>query len=62
MKIARARVVGLTVLLLCGSVLGGAQSPKPPKFFSDDPLSCEPETQDASGAKFRDVELAPIRC
>lgn len=59
MTIASARVVGLTVLLLGGSVLGGAQSPKPPKFFSDDPLSREPETQDASGAKFMDVELAP---
>jgi hypothetical protein len=59
MGISSARTAGMTVLLLAGSVLVGAQSPKPAKFFSDDPLSREPETQDASGAKFRDVELAP---
>ena len=56
---AISRLTGLTVLLLAGSVLAGAQGPKPPRFFSDDPLSREPETQDASRAKFVDVELAP---
>ncbi len=38
---------------------GRRAGPGQPRFFSDDPLSREPETQDASGAKFRDVELAP---
>ena len=54
-----ARSLGLAVLVLAGSVLAGAQGPGQPRFFSDDPLSREPETQDASRATFRDVELAP---
>ncbi|MBK5296898.1 MAG: hypothetical protein JJE40_07060, partial [Vicinamibacteria bacterium] len=54
-----ARWSCLPLLLLAGSVLAGAQGPGQPRFFSDDPLSREPETQDASGAKFMDVELAP---
>ena len=56
---ASARSLGLAVLVLAGSVLVGAQDPGQPRFFSDDPLSREPETQDASRATFRDVELAP---
>ena len=54
-----ARLLGLSVLLVASSVLAGAQGPALPRFFSDDPLSLEPETQDASGAKDRDIELAP---
>ena len=54
-----ARWLGLSVLLVATSVLAGAQGPAQPRFFSDDPLSREPETQDASGAKDRDIELAP---
>ncbi len=54
-----ARLLGLSVLLVASSVLAGAQGPARPRFFSDDPLSLEPETQDASGAKDRDIELAP---
>jgi hypothetical protein len=30
-----------------------------PRFFSDDPISREPESQDASKAQARDIELAP---
>ena len=54
-----ARLLGLSVLLVATSVLAGAQGPAQPRFFSDDPLSREPETQDASDAKDRDIELAP---
>ena len=59
MAMSPARRSCLPLLLLAGSVLAGAQGPGQPRFFSDDPLSREPETQDASGAKFMDVELAP---
>ena len=59
MAASSARLLGLSVLLVAGSVLAGAQGPALPRFFSDDPLSLEPETQDASGAKDRDIELAP---
>ncbi len=54
-----SRWLVLSVLLLACSVLSGAQGQTQPRFFSDDPLSREPETQDASDAKYRDIELAP---
>ena len=53
-----ASAFGLTALLLSG-VLAAAQGPALPRFLADDPLSQDPETQDASGAKFVDIELAP---
>ena len=48
----------MTALLLSG-VLAAAQGPALPRFLADDPLTQDPETQDASGAKFVDIELAP---
>jgi len=53
------RWTGVVTLVLIGAVMTGAQTPGQPRFFSDDPLTREPETQDASGATFLDVELAP---
>lgn len=43
----------LTLLLAMAVVPSGPESP----FYGDDPLSIEPETQDASGATARDVSL-----
>ncbi len=59
MRTPPARPLGLAILLLASGVLVGAQSAGQPRFFSDDPLSQEPETQDAAGAASADVELAP---
>jgi hypothetical protein len=59
MRTAPARPLGLALLLLAGSVLVGAQSAAERRVFPDDPLSQEPETQDASGAASADIELAP---
>ena len=54
-----ARWFCVPVLLLLAGALVGAQNAGQKRFFSDDPLAREPETQDASGAKSWDVELAP---
>ena len=56
------RAAGMWVvmaLLVAGTGLVVARGADQPRFFADDPLSQEPETQDASGAKFVDIELAP---
>lgn len=59
MAASTLRWTGVATLVLTGGLLAGAQAPGAPRFFSADPLTREPETQDASGATFRDVELAP---
>jgi hypothetical protein len=44
---------------ICAAVIAGAigASSATPKFYSDDPLQREPETQDASGVQGRDINL-----
>ena len=49
----------VTALLLAGTGLLVARGADQPRFLADDPLSQEPETQDASAAKYVDIELAP---
>src|SRR5262245_44629505 len=48
-------------LLLVVALLAGAWPLRgdSPKFYRDDPLTREPETQDASNVQARDVELVP---
>jgi hypothetical protein len=51
---------GACAALVVGSLLAAAQGPvrtATPRYFSDDPISREPESQDASGAAEWDIDL-----
>ncbi len=52
----RRRAISLAACGLLAGALGITQAAGP-KFYSDDPLAREPETQDASGAQPWDIDL-----
>jgi hypothetical protein len=55
----RRSLPAATGAVLLAATLLHAQAPRAPRFYPDDPLAREPETQDASGVVERDVDLAP---
>ena len=56
--------VVLVLLVVCASLLLSARIPLSgagPRFYDDDPLTREPETQDASGVQPREIDLVSRR-
>ena len=53
----RVRPVAALAIGACRGRRGQQRRPRAPKFYDDDPISREPETQDASGAASRDIGL-----
>jgi len=51
------RTFRLCAALIAAAVFTGAVSTATIKFYDDDPLAREPETQDASGVKDREIDL-----
>ena len=49
----RVMPAGLVLMLVSVVALGASA----PKFYKDDPIAVEPETQDASGVVYRKIDL-----
>src|SRR5688572_20522248 len=49
----RPRLILITAMLCIGSTIASTQSPR---FYRDDPIARDPESQDASGAQKYEIE------